>query len=123
MAKKKAGRKRGRRRGSSVNKSEEIRNTYKKLGYKSAPKDVISALATRKINVSAALVSNVRAAMDRRGTAPVGRVNARRGRPRKVQSDTSVSVSDLLEAKRLVEQTGGVDQAKVTLDAYSIILT
>ncbi len=121
MAKRKTARKRGRRRGSSVNKSEEIRNAFKKIGYNSAPKDIISSLASRRIQVSPALVSNVRAAMTRRGTAPVRIGKSRRGRPPSVQSDTTVSISDLLEAKRLVEKTGGIEQAKRTLDALALL--
>ena len=120
MAKRNTARKRGRRSGSSINKSEEIRNAFKKMGYNSAPKDIISSLAARRIKVSPALVSNVRAAMTRKGMAPIRVGKSRRGRPPRVQSDT-VSVSHLLAAKQLVERTGGVEQAKRTLDALALL--
>lgn len=109
MAKKKAARRRG--RNGKLNKSQAIRDALAVLGADAAPKDVIARLAKKKIDVSPAHVSNVKAALAGRRNG--GRVSLKRG--------DVVSVSSLVAAKELVNQAGGLTQARKVLDAIDQI--
>ena len=117
MAKRKKSRKKTGRSG--VNRSEEIRKAFEKMGGDAAPKDIIKVLGARRIKVSSALVSNVRAAMAGGSRTRGKGKSRRRGRPRRSAPNGSVVLADLLEAKRLIEKTGGIEQAKQALDALA----
>ncbi len=106
MATKKAGKKR------KVNKAEEIRTLFRERGLDTAPKDIIAALAKRRIEVSPAQVSNVKTAM-KEGKGQSGR--GRRGRP----AANGMNFDALLDAKRLVDATGSADAAKRAIDVLT----
>lgn len=105
------------RRGRSkdgVNKSQLIRDTFAKLGRRARPRDVIEVLAKDGIHVSRALVTNV---LNRDlQSKQRGRVAGTR---RRNSMQATLSVSELLTAKKLVEESGSVDAARQVLDAYS----
>ena len=105
---------RSRRRPGS--KSEAIRAELAALGQNVATRDVVASLATKGIRVSAAHVSNVKSgAASKTPGSPQGRragLNA---------PNDLVSMEALLDAKRLVDRTGGLEQAKRTLDLLSLL--
>ncbi len=108
----------GKRSSGGVNKSELIREILNG-GADVRNKDVIATLKDRKIVVSPAQVSNVRTAMGKNGSIKLrrrGRIA--RGRPA-VSSHDSVSLTSLIAAKKLAEAMGGVDRARVALDALA----
>src|SRR5262245_49343219 len=115
----------GRGKGG-LNRSQAIRD-YMAEHRREGPKDIIAGLAQRGIEVSAALVSNVkygsaRKGAKRRGTRKGGRrrglVGSRRGRASITVSD-KVSISLLIEAKRLVDKLGGIERARQALDTLA----
>lgn len=118
MAKKRTGRGK-----DGVNKSAAIREMFEQHGLGVPAKDVITALAARNITVSSAHVSNERTRQldknkKQRGTRP-GSPNGRRGRgPGRPAVAASVSsmADTLLEAKRLADLVGGVEEARRALD-------
>lgn len=106
------------KRASGVNKSELIREILNG-GADVRNKDVIATLKDRKIVVSPAQVSNVRTAMGKNGARKLrrrGRIA--RGRPAMSTHD-SVSLTSLIAAKKLAEAMGGVDRARIALDALA----
>jgi len=115
MAKKRGGRSRG-----GVNKSQAIRE-YLEQNANAAPKDVAAALQGQGVRVSSQLVSNVKTMMGRR--AKRGRGAARRKTTRRTTGRggrvgvASISVQDLMDAKRVVEQVGSVEAVRKALDA------
>jgi hypothetical protein len=79
------------------------------------PKDVIAAMAAKKIKVSSNLVSAIKGKL-KGGTV---RSAVRRGRPVKRRGgdgNGSISIDALLAAKRLVDEVGGVERAKEAID-------
>ena len=92
-----------------VNKAQAIRDVLKTMGNDAAPKDVIAQLATQKIEVSAAQVSNVKADIRRKegGFMPLGRGKG------------ALTLESLKEAKHLADKLGGVDQARRALEALA----
>lgn len=105
---------RSRRRPGS--KSEAIRAELTALGHNVATREVVAALATKGIRVSAAHVSNVKS-----GAASKASVQSKGARAALDPSNDLVSMEALLDAKRLVDRTGGVEQAKRTLDLLSLL--
>ena len=103
-----------RRRRSGVNKSEAIRE-YLNQQPGATPKEIVAALAQQGIKVSEGLAGNVKYTSAKRGR--VGR--GRRGRPpgRRGGAGGALSAQDLLEAKKLADQLGGIDQARRALEA------
>jgi hypothetical protein len=75
------------------NKAASIRETFDQLGHGARPKDVIAALAAKKIKVSSAQVSNVKATM---GGSTGGR---------KVRNG-ELTLDSLLMAKAFVDKMG-----------------
>ncbi len=102
-----------------VNKSAEIRNAYKALGKKARPKDVVAALAEKGITVAPAQVSMVRIKMKAKKAAEATGTSQRRGSTTK--STGGISGQDLLEAKRLADQLGGVERLKAALDILAML--
>jgi hypothetical protein len=78
------------------------------LGGDAAPKEVIAILKKRKIEVSPAQVSNVKAHMKKEGL--LGPVQTARGK---------ISADDLFEAKKLADRLGGIKPAIRVLEALS----
>lgn len=91
-----------------VNKSQEIRN-YLKTHRNAKPKQIIADLGAKGVNVSAALVSSIKYAKNRgKKVKTIGR---------KARADrNSITAEDLIQAKGLADQLGGVERAKVALD-------
>ena len=96
--------KRGRQAG--VNKSQAIRD-YLAKHPKAMPKEIIAAL--QKIQVSPALVNAVKY-----GAKPKAR--KKKAVSKKPAPGTSITVTDLMQAKALADQMGGMVKAKVALD-------
>ncbi|HTM52429.1 MAG TPA: hypothetical protein VL175_00280 [Pirellulales bacterium] len=111
----KTARKRGRRgRAPSANghsqhgsKATAIRNMFHEMGVNARARDIVAALAGQGITVSAAQVSTLRKSAPRRGR-PSGRGVA-----------DSVSLSQLIAAKHLAEQLGGIEAAQRALETLA----
>lgn len=112
----------GKKKTKGVNRSQEIRDYLAE--HPNAPvKEIIEALGKRGIQVSQGLVSNVKytSGPKRRGRRKKKRAVARRS-PRKRTTATrrgtsGISASDLIEAKKLADQLGGIREARQALDA------
>jgi hypothetical protein len=113
------------RRGRSqegVNKSQAIRDQLQ-ANPNASPKDIAAALQAQGVNVSSQLVSNVKTAIGKkkgkRGRGAGRPAGARRGATRRAGrlGVDSISVQDLMEAKRVVEQVGSVAAVRKALDA------
>jgi len=101
------------------NKAEAIRTAAGSLGKTVRPKDVIAMLAKQGITVSSAQVSTTLKRMGmtkvRRGRKPGAVAKAARAANR---SD-SISIHDLIAAKKLVTQLGSVEAATQALSALA----
>ena len=92
-----------------MNKSEAIRN-YLAAQPNATPNEIVAGLKQQGITVSPGLASNVKYTSGRPRKGP-----KRRGRPAKTESNGALSVSDLVEAKKLADQLGGIEQARQAL--------
>ncbi len=92
-----------------LNKAEEIRGTFSRLGKDARPRDVIAVLAKQKIRVSSARVSAIKAKLNN-------------GARRSKQRTDIVSLNDLLAAKKFVDTVGSIATARSALDALERIL-
>lgn len=108
--------------GADVNKSEEIRKAFKEMGRRTRPKDVIAALAARGVSVSSGQVSMVRASMKKKAakarrmaTASPEASPAVASSPARATSANGLSADDLIAAKRLADQLGGLERMKAVL--------
>ena len=104
------------KKSSAPNKSQAIRD-YLKANPTAKPKDVVSAMTSKGIKVSAQFVSTVKSTSKKKGPAkrrgrPAG--STVRSKPAKSSSD-SVSVDALLKMKRVVEDFGSIEEAKSAL--------
>lgn len=86
----------------TVNKSQAIRD-YLDGNPGAKPKEIVSALADRKIKVSPQQVSTIKTKYASNGGSP-GRATAARGADK-------VDVGDLMKAKDFASKVGGVDKA------------
>ena len=109
--------------GSSAhgNKAEAIRAAAKSLGKKVRPRDVIAMLKEQGIEVSSAQVSttlkNMGMKIVRRGRkAGVGAVPAL---SRTASQSHSITIEDLIAAKKLVNQLGSVEAASKAFSALA----
>ena len=102
-------------------KSEAIRSAAKSLGKKVRPRDVIAILKEQGIEVSAAQVSTTLKAMGMRHTRRGGGVGASAAAPRSAGRSESISIDDLVATKKLVEQLGGIEQAKAVVSALATL--
>lgn len=100
---------------SSVNKSLEIRS-YIEANPDAKPKEVVSALAEKGVVVSAAFVSTLKSNDKRKGGAPAGK------RGRKPGGGSIDGIETLVQAKKLVDQMGGIDVARRALESLAKIL-
>jgi len=107
--------KRGRK---MLNRSQAIRD-YKTAHPSAKPKEIVAALKAKGISVSAGLVAAVQHGMKNKATGASGKpkhgTRTLRGR-RGVRGTSGLSAEDLLEAKRLVDELGGLDEARAALD-------
>ena len=105
---------------SETSKAERIRDVARNMDKPVRPRDVVAALASEGVSVSSAQVSGVLRSMGmrRRGR---GRRPAAAGSSRATTRSTSekLSLDNLLAAKRLVNQLGGIEAAKQAVDALA----
>jgi len=103
------------RKKTGVNKSQAIRD-YLSTNPKATGNEITAALAKKGIKVSPGLASNVKytSGPNRKKTAGKKTVVKRR-RPGK-RSAADLSLSDLLATKSLVDQLGGIGEARRALD-------
>jgi hypothetical protein len=100
------------RRGKS--KAQSIRDVLEEKGRDSAPKDVIADLAQKRIKVSAAQVSNIKADLARKA----GDYTRSRGR-RKLKANGEISVASLLAVKQMADKMGGVAHVRRALETLA----
>jgi hypothetical protein len=119
MAKKKAAPKKKAAAKSEVNKSQAVRD-YLKANRGAKPTAVSEAMKEQGIDVSPQAVSTIKFNMKKSGKKRgVGR---RKAVARKSASDGEmISVSALLDTKKLVDKLGSVEKAKTALEALSKI--
>ena len=87
---------------------------YLDANSKASPKKVAAALAERGIIVSVGLVSNIKYSKRHKKRGAKRVVTAARATSRATGS--ALSAADLIEAKKLVDQLGGVAQARKALE-------
>jgi len=106
-------------KAADVNKSKEIRD-YAKAHRRAKPKAISEELTKQGIEVTPGFVSSILSA-DRAKKKKGGRRAPRAAATVGVSSrrSTEPSVSDLMKAKALADQLGGVDKAKSVLDTLS----
>ena len=102
-----------------VNKSHEIRVEIKKLGKKARPKDIVAALTERGIKVAPAQVSMIRTKMlgKRRKKRAMLAHDVAVASSAKTTSGRPLSMADLVAAKKIAQELGGIDAALRALDA------
>ena len=104
---------------SSVNKSKAIRDYYA-ANPKAKPKQVSESLKKKGINVSPAYVSTIRSTSRKKKVGkpgrPSGSSKTRRGRT-SGSARSKVSFEALLRVKSIVDEMGGIAQARAALDA------
>jgi len=89
------------------NKSAAIRN-YIASNPNAKPKEILTALKARGIDVSVGLVSVVKYAKPKSGKKP--------GRPKGTKSASGLSADQLLAAKALADSLGGIQNTREALD-------
>lgn len=105
-----------RRRSGGPNKAQAIRDILNSSGMQTPTKDVVKTLSDQGIVVSAAHVSNIKAQLRKGGGKSGANGAGRRGRK---PAGDQVSVAALMEAKRLADRLGGIEQARAIFDALS----
>jgi len=100
-------------------KAEAIRSAAKSLGKKVRPRDVIAMLKDQGIEVSSAQVSTTLKGMGMRRTRRGRGAGVSAATPRAVGRSESITIDDLIATKKLVEQLGGIDQAKTAISALA----
>ena len=100
-------------KANGVNKSEAIRGALSSLGSSARPRDVITLLSEKGVDVSPALVTNVIART--RSRKPGRKPGRGRAASRSTNGAENVSLAVLIEAKRLVDTAGSVDEAQRAL--------
>jgi hypothetical protein len=101
--------------GNGSNKSQSIRD-YINENPGTGPKGVAEALNAREgWKISPAYVSTIKNKMNQKSGKKRGRRGA--GRPaRSLATPSSVNEKSLIQAKQLIDQAGGVNQARAALD-------
>jgi len=105
-----------RKKSKDVNKSQAVRDYLSENPDATASK-IIPELAKRGINVSPALVSQIKQRLKKSGnpTAPEKRAGAKKTMRNESRSGSDLTADKLVEAKKLVEELGGLDQARGAL--------
>ncbi len=122
------------KKSSGVSKSQAIRD-YCEANPKAKPKEVAEALATQGLVVTPQFVSTIRSNAKRKKTTrrpgrPAGSTStststkraARPARATAAKGKEDVSIDSLLKAKKIVQEMGGVEDAKKALDALSKLM-
>ena len=103
------------RKRGGVNVSQLVRD-YKSQHKRSKPKDIAAALSAEGKKISAQYVSTVLSNWRRKKGRKAKRA------PASSNNGTGLDVAQLVKAKKLVGQLGGVEQAKKVIDALAKIL-
>jgi hypothetical protein len=98
-----------RRKSRSGSKAQAIRDEFAAQGATARPKNVIAALKAKGISVSSAQVSNIKAGLRKPGR----KAHAGHG------TNGTISLTSLLEAKKLAERLGGVEVARQAIEALA----
>jgi hypothetical protein len=110
---------------AEMSKADAIRDAVSRLGRKARPRDVIADLAEKGVTVTSPQVSSL---MKKLGIKRRRRRGAQRGAANGAVGQTSsgakrgpratggLSANDLLDAKKLADQLGGVEKLKKALD-------
>src|SRR6185295_969447 len=106
-----------RKSSAGPNKSAAIR-AYKDAHASAGPKEIAEGLSKDGIKVTPAFVSTVLSNDRRKGRK--GRKKVASGR--RVGNRTSGAFFNLIQAKKLADQMGGVEKAQAALDALAKIL-
>lgn len=101
------------------NKSLEIRN-YKEANPTASPKEIADALGKQGVSVSAQFVSTVLSNARKKG-GKIGKRGPKPGRKAAMASGGG-GYENLIKAKKLIEQMGGVEQARSAINALAQIL-
>ena len=99
---------------TGFNKSQAIRDHLAKQP-DDGPKAIVVALRKKKIKVTEALVSNVK-------YAKTGKKKQRRKKKAATTQPTvsdKISISTLVQAKKMADQLGGIEKAKTALAALA----
>lgn len=104
--------------GERGEKAEAIRAAARSIKGKVRPRDVIAMLAEQGIEVSSAQVSTTLKAMGMRKTGR-GRKPGRPAATARAAHSGTISIDDLIAAKKLVEQLGSVEAASQALSALA----
>jgi hypothetical protein len=102
------------------NKSLEIRN-YKAANPSASPKEIAEALSKGGMSVSAQFVSTVLSNARKKG-GKVGKRGPKPGRKAAMagaSNSVATDIQNLIKAKKLIEQLGGVDQARAAINAMA----
>jgi hypothetical protein len=103
------------------NKSQLIRE-YKAANPAAAPKEVAEALTKTGLSVSAQFVSTVLSNAKKKG-GKVGKRGRKPGLKTAAASGApSSNIEQLIKAKKLVDQLGGVDAARTAINALAQLL-
>lgn len=105
-------------KASGPNKSLEIRN-YKDANPTAAPKEIVEALAKSGVEVTAQFVSTILSNAKRKGGV-VGARGRKPGRP--AAAAPTGGIQQLIQAKKLIDQMGGIEAAKAAVNALAQIL-
>lgn len=105
---------------SDSGKAAAIRD-FMKANPKVGPKAVAAALKEQGIDVSAAYVSTIKSLSKKRGRRRGSKDEGAEAAPAATAAPAveGLSISILVQAKKLASQLGGVAQAKAALDALS----
>ncbi|MEX0702969.1 MAG: hypothetical protein WD069_12815 [Planctomycetales bacterium] len=103
-------------KSSSGSKSQAIRD-YLSAHRGAGPKEVVEKLGEQGVKVSTQLVSVVKSKMKSRGKKRRVVRKPQQATPAASSSSNGLSIGDLVETKKLVDQLGGVKQARAALDA------
>jgi hypothetical protein len=109
---------------AQMSKADAIRDAVSRLGRKARPRDVIADLAEKGVTVTSPQVSSLMKKLGikrrrRRGgrVATNGAVaHKSTGTKRGPRATGGLTASDLLDAKKLADQLGGVEKLKKALD-------
>ena len=99
---------------AGVNKSQAIRDHLAKQP-DDGPKTVVAALGKKKITVTESLVSHVKYAL-------AGKKKRRRKKKAAITQpkvSDKISISTLVQAKKMADQLGGIEKAKTALAALA----
>jgi arginine repressor len=108
---------------AEMSKADAIRDAVSRLGKMARPRDVIADLSEKGITVTSPQVSSlmkklgIKRRRRRGGRAAAGASQpTSTGAKRGPRSGGGLTASDLIDAKRLADQLGGVEKLKKALD-------